>query len=123
MAQSGGKILATMAKEGWYVTSLDTSKNLYELSLPPVHYEFAGAVVSIPPSRFLATLRDTFTKTGSYQERLQGDMVLQNGENIVKVELGFPFYKTFRISAAGWTRARVGWEGDSISISNSIEIG
>ena len=67
------------------------------------------------------------------QDRIEGDLVLQNGENIFTLQLGFPFRSTqgpcmqyshgcrvafaeqvllysvrLTISAAGWTRATVG---------------
>merc|ERR1719410_2528042 len=52
-------------------------------------------------------------------------MVLQNGEDLITVELrfGFGMKKTFAISAAGWSRSKVGWEGNSVMVSNVVEIG
>jgi len=124
MSQSGGQILATMAQDGWEVTPVDEEEGLFEVSLPPVRYELPGGTVSIPPPRFLTTIRDTHvTSDGGYVERLQGDLVLQNGDKILTVELGFPFRTSFSVSASGWTRAKIGSQGDSVSVSNYVEIG
>lgn len=123
MAQPGGDILALMATDGWEVNPIDQDKGLYEVLLPSVNYKVAGATVSIPAPRFVATVRDTNVRTGDYLERLQGDLVLQNGKDIVTVELGFPFRTTFSISAAGWCRACIGGEGNKVSVANYVEIG
>ncbi|CAK9004607.1 Calcium-dependent protein kinase 16 [Durusdinium trenchii] len=76
--------------------------------------------------RFLTKLRDksgTFSQFEVGRERLEGDLVLQNGENIFTLQLGFPFRTKLTISAAGWTRAKVGFEGDEILSSNYVEVG
>lgn len=123
MAEPGGNILALMAQDGWEVKQLDPITGTYELSLPSVRYQFALGVVSIPSPRFVATVRDTFTMAGSYEERLQGDLVLQNGQDILTVDVGFPFKSTFSVSAAGWTRCCIGSDGEFIGVSNDIVLG
>ncbi|CAE7817706.1 CPK16, partial [Symbiodinium necroappetens] len=126
MAGSNRQILEAMAQEGWEVEVVNESENLYMLSLPPVLYEVMGSTISIPAPRFLTTLRTTTGRDGgesSYKDRLEGDLVLQNGENIFTLQLGFPFRSTLTISAAGWTRATVGWDGDEIVTSNYVEVG
>lgn len=123
MAKSGGQILESMGQEGWKVVEIDAKAGLYDLSLPAVRYEMAGGVITIPAPLFRATIFDTFRRDGDAMERLQGDLVLQNGKDIFTLELGFPFRTSFKISAAGWTRARVGWEQDAISASNYVEVG
>ncbi|CAE7572262.1 CPK16 [Symbiodinium natans] len=126
MAGSDRQILEAMAQEGWEVEVVDESRNLYMLSLPPVLYEVMGSTISIPAPRFLTTLRNTSGRDGgkgSYKDRIEGDLVLQNGENIFTLQLGFPFRSTLTISAAGWTRATVGWDGDKILSSNYVEVG
>ena len=54
---------------------------------------------------------------------MEGDLILQNGEDIFTLQLGFPFRTKLSISAAGWTRAKVGWEKDEILSSNYVEVG
>mmetsp|Transcript_101925 Transcript_101925/g.328796 ORF Transcript_101925/g.328796 Transcript_101925/m.328796 type:complete len:238 (+) Transcript_101925:58-771(+) len=123
MAKSGGEILATMGQEGWVVKTVDEAKGIFELSLPSVRQEFAGCVISIPAPIFRATVRDTSAKEGGYTERLQGDLILQNGKDILKVELGFPFRTTLEVSAAAWTRAKVGSNNGDVQVSSYVEIG
>lgn len=123
MAQDGGAILQAMAQEGWEINPVDAARGLYEILLPSVRYEVAGSTVSIPAPRFLATVRDSSRRSGEYVERLSGDLVLQNGKDIITVELGFPFRTTFSISCAGWTRCLIGSEGGSISVANVIRLG
>jgi hypothetical protein len=124
MSKKGGEILATMAQDGWEVTPVDIAKGIFELALPSVRYEVpGGTVVSIPAPRFLTTVYDSNQRTDEMDERLIGDLVLTNGADILKVEVGFPFYKTFAVSAAGWARSRVGSKDGQVSISNFVEIG
>ncbi|CAK9004540.1 unnamed protein product [Durusdinium trenchii] len=123
MSQSDRKVLEAMAQEGWEVEVVDESKGLYMLSLPSVLYEVMGTSVSIPAPRFLTKLRDKSGTFSQFEERLEGDLVLQNGENIFTLQLGFPFRTKLTISAAGWTRAKVGFEGDEILSSNYVEVG
>jgi len=123
MSLPGSRILANMAQEGWEVKTVDEAKNLYELSLPAVNYKMSLATVSIPPPRFRTIVRDTYARSGAFEERLQGDMILENGQDILTVELGFPFRTKFSISAAGWTRAHVGWEDEFVTVSSYIEVG
>jgi len=124
MSRTGGDILATMAQDGWEVTPVDIAKGIFELALPSVRYEVpGGTVVSIPAPRFLTTVYDSYQRTDDMDERLIGDLVLTNGKDILKVEVGFPFYKSFSVSAAGWARSRVGSKDGLVSISNFVEIG
>lgn len=123
MSKSDREVLEAMAQEGWEVEVVDESKGLYMLSLPPVLYEVMGTSVSIPAPRFLTKLRDSRGRTSKFKERLEGDLVLQNGEGIFTLQLGFPFRTKLCISAAGWTRAKVGFEGDEILSSNFVEVG
>ncbi|CAE7947773.1 CPK16, partial [Symbiodinium sp. KB8] len=75
--------------------------------------------------KFLTKLRDTrgTPTSGPYQGRMEGDLVLQNGEGIFTLQLGFPFRNTLTISAAGWTRAQISWKGDEIVATNYVEVG
>lgn len=123
MSRPDREVLEAMAQEGWEVEVVDESKGLYMLSLPPVLYEVMGTSVSIPAPRFLTKLRDSRGRTSKFKERLEGDLVLQNGEGIFTLQLGFPFRTKLCISAAGWTRAKVGSEGDEILSSNFVEVG
>lgn len=123
MSRPDREVLEAMAQEGWEVEVVDESKGLYMLSLPPVLYEVMGTSVSIPAPRFLTKLRDSRRRTSKFKERLEGDLVLQNGEGIFTLQLGFPFRTKLCISAAGWTRAKVGSEGDEILSSNFVEVG
>ena len=71
--------------------------------------------------------QDRSSKSWFPEDRIEGDLVLQNGENIFTLQLGFPFRSKqgpnshlldlalphsaalrLTISAAGWTRATVG---------------
>jgi len=124
MARSDQKLFETMAQTGWTVETLNESKGQYMLSLPSVRYEIMGAVISIPSPKFATWFRDTRGKSnGAYKERAQGDLVLQNGENLFTIELGWPFSKTLKLSGAGWTRATIGWDGDAVITTNYVEIG
>lgn len=123
MAMPGGDILALMAQDGWEVIEVDRANGIYDLLLPAVRYELAAGTVTIPPPRFRTCVRESVFRSGDFYHRLSGDLVLQNGEGIFTLELGFPFYTKFSISAAGWTRAAVGWQGDAIGVSNAVEVG
>mmetsp|Transcript_31575 Transcript_31575/g.87068 ORF Transcript_31575/g.87068 Transcript_31575/m.87068 type:complete len:463 (+) Transcript_31575:19-1407(+) len=125
MATSHGTILGAMAQYEWEVRPLDIDKSLFEIKLPSVHYDLPVATVSIPAPLFHATVHDSFLRKSDtdYKERLIGNLVLQNGEDILTVELKFPFNRTFTISAAGWARARVGREGDCVRTLADVEIG
>eukprot|EP00931_Biecheleriopsis_adriatica_P039603 TRINITY_DN22638_c0_g1_i2.p1 TRINITY_DN22638_c0_g1~~TRINITY_DN22638_c0_g1_i2.p1 ORF type:complete len:630 (+),score=158.09 TRINITY_DN22638_c0_g1_i2:64-1953(+) len=126
MASADRDILEAMAQVGWEVEVVDESGGLYMLSLPSVRYEVMGTTVMIPAPRFLTTFRDTRSQTAGseeFQARAQGDLVLQNGEDIFSLELGFPFRSKLTISAAGWTRANIGWAGDEVVTSNYVEVG
>lgn len=123
MSRSDREVLEAMAQEGWEVEVVDESEGLYMLSLPPVLYEVMGTSVSIPAPRFLTKLRDCRGRISKFKERLEGDLVLQNGEGIFTLQLGFPFRTKLCISAAGWTRATVGSEGNEILSSNYVEVG
>jgi hypothetical protein len=125
MDQSGGIILSTMATDGWVVKSVDSDKGLYEVSLPSVDYSLPGGAVSIPSPRFSTTVKDLFRRVdgGDLTERLVGDLVLVNGEDIISVRLGFPFNTKLSLSAAGFCRCLVAWEADRIVVSTYIEVG
>ncbi|CAJ1378327.1 unnamed protein product [Effrenium voratum] len=123
MARSDREVLEAMAQEGWEVEVVDEAEGLYTLSLPPVLYEVMGTSISIPAPKFLTRLRSSDGQSLAFQERMWGDLILQNGENIFTLQLGFPFRSKLSISAAGWTRARVGFDGDEIVSSNYVEVG
>ena len=83
MALPGGRILAAMAQDGWEVNELE-GKDLFEVLLPSVEYELpGGGMVSMPAPRFVSTVRDNVTE-GPWNERMMGDLVLQNGEDILR---------------------------------------
>ena len=47
----------------------------------------------------------------------------QSYEGLMKVELPFPFKGSFTVSAAGWSRCQIGWNGRDIGMSSDIELG
>jgi len=124
MLQPGGKILASMAQDGWKVEAVDPATGIYELSLPAVEYNLGMGIVSIPSPLFRANISDTRRKDeDGDMERLAGDLVLQNGEGILTVKLGFPFSTTLSVSAAGLARARIGQSEDAVYLQADVEIG
>eukprot|EP00930_Biecheleria_cincta_P089358 TRINITY_DN78644_c0_g1_i1.p1 TRINITY_DN78644_c0_g1~~TRINITY_DN78644_c0_g1_i1.p1 ORF type:complete len:378 (+),score=69.37 TRINITY_DN78644_c0_g1_i1:57-1190(+) len=131
MEEASHEILRKMGRDGWEVRLLDSASGAcgvegdFEILLPAVDVEMPMATVSIPAPRFAAHVRDAYPSgvSGDYQERLQADLVLQNGEDILTVELRFPFRGKFSISAAGWARARVGRQGDSVRVAADVELG
>jgi len=123
MACPRHKILGLMARDGWQVHPIDKSEGLFELVLPPVEYNLPLAVVSIPAPRFKATVTSSQKEAGKYKERLIGDLVLLNGDDILSVDLKFPFSRTFSVSASGWARCRVGQEENAVRMSADVQIG
>jgi len=124
MAKSDRTVLEAMAQSGWEVETIDESQGLYVMSLPSVRYELPGGVVSIPAPRFLTSFRDLRGRlSGTSQARAEGDLVLQNGKDIFTIETGLPFKTKFKISAAGWTRASIDWDGERIVTANYVELG
>mmetsp|Transcript_31047 Transcript_31047/g.79842 ORF Transcript_31047/g.79842 Transcript_31047/m.79842 type:complete len:346 (+) Transcript_31047:67-1104(+) len=122
MQQSCGTILGLMAQDGWEVNCLDEAAGLFEVFLPSVKYPFPMGSISIPQPRFLATVRDSIGDDGEYHERLIGDLVLQNGKDILKFQPKL-WGPTFAISAAGWARCRVGREGGAVRMVADVELG
>ena len=124
MTQSDQEVLEDLCGEGWSVRPIDASKGSFEMTLPAVRYQMPMGVVSIPSPLFHAQVRNSSKMSGNYHERLVADIVLQNGDKMLCVELGFPFSSTFTISAAGWARCRVGREGnDSVQCQAFVEMG
>mmetsp|Transcript_69730 Transcript_69730/g.167399 ORF Transcript_69730/g.167399 Transcript_69730/m.167399 type:complete len:578 (-) Transcript_69730:206-1939(-) len=123
MSQPGGEILAAMAGKDWKVEPLDPSRGTYELQLPPVTYNMGVGSVTIPPPRFIATIEDSTTVTGDEHERLVGELVLQNGDRILTVDLGFPLNTNLSLSTEGSAKARIGRIGDSVFLQADVEIG
>jgi len=121
MEQPCGTILGLMAQDGWEVKCVDEARGEFELKLPSVRYEFPMGVVSIPQPRFTCSVRDSIRHSGPYRERLEGDLVLQNGEGLLTVEPRF--LGKISISAAGWARCRVGQEGDAVQMVAEVELG
>lgn len=124
MQQSGGTILAAMAQDGWSVEPVDPSNGIYELSLPSVDYNLGMGAVSIPSPVFRANIVDVNRNDADGDvERLVGDLVLQNGKDILKVTLGFPLSTTLSVSAAGSARARIGQSKDTVYLQADVEMG
>mmetsp|Transcript_19994 Transcript_19994/g.46531 ORF Transcript_19994/g.46531 Transcript_19994/m.46531 type:complete len:857 (-) Transcript_19994:258-2828(-) len=125
MALPGGRILQIMCSAGWEVVPQNVEKGLYDIYLPPVKYEVPlGATVTIPPPHFETLVTDMHRASPrGHCERLAGDLILQNGKDILTVELGFPFNKVIAVSAAGWTRAFIGWSDDAVLVECEVEIG
>lgn len=107
MKQSDQEVLEDLCGEGWGVRPIDASQGLFEMTLPAVRYQMPMGVVSIPSPLFHAQVRNSSKVSGNYHERLVADIVLQNGDKMLCVELGFPFSSKFTISAAGWARCNV----------------
>mmetsp|Transcript_135100 Transcript_135100/g.328363 ORF Transcript_135100/g.328363 Transcript_135100/m.328363 type:complete len:219 (+) Transcript_135100:44-700(+) len=113
-----------MAQDGWSVEPIDPSKGIYELSLPAVDVNLGMGSVSIPSPLFRATIWDSSRRDEEGDmERLVGDLVLQNGEDILTVTLGFPFATTLSVSAAGAARARIGQSKDTVYLQADVDIG
>jgi len=125
MCLPGGRILEIMCSSGWEVRRVDVEKGLYDIFLPNVKYAVPlGASVTIPPPHFTAFVNDVNRRSSKgHGERLIGDLVLQNGKDILTVELGFPFNKVIKVSAAGWTRAFIGWSKDNVLVECEVVIG
>lgn len=123
MGRPGGEILAAMAQSGWKVEPNDPARNIYDVFLPSVEYNLGMGSVGIPAPRFTATIVDTFRETACGHERLEGELVLQNGKDILTVILGFPFFTTISLSAAGVARARLGRQGDAVFVQADVEFG
>jgi len=123
LAQSGGDILQAMAQDDWKVNPVDPAQGVHEMFLPPVNYNLGMGSVSIPAPRFIATIQDSDDVSGDLHERLVGNLVLQNGEGILTVELGFPISTKLSLSAAGSARARVGRCGDAVYLQAAVDIG
>lgn len=121
MKQSSSTILGRMARDGWEVIPLDESKGIFEVILPAVKYEMPLGTVSIPAPHFLCTVYNSTAQDDDYQERLIGDLVLQNGQDLLNVDLRF--FSHFSISASGWARCNVGREGDSVRFSSRVQVG
>lgn len=121
LEQSGGDILAMMAQDGWDIAPMDAEGSYFEVLMPAVRFAMPGAVVRIPRPRLISTVHDTRRSIGGgLFERMQGDLVLQNGEGLLTLEL---FSRKLSVSAAGWTRSSIGREGDGIYIFNEVEVG
>lgn len=123
MKRSDQEVLEDLCGEGWSVRPIDASKGSFEITLPAVRYPMPMGIVSIPSPLFHAQVRKSSKVSGSYHERLVADIVLQNGQKILCVELGFPFSSQFTISAAGWARCRVGREPGSVRCQALVEMG
>ena len=126
MAETPETILKMIARKGWRVerSQGDERDESFEIFLNPVKYELPLGLLTIPAPHFRATVRDSQrTGPGSYKERLETDLVLQNGEGIVTVSLNFPFSTSFSIGAAGWLRAYIGECEEDVRVRADVEIG
>ncbi|CAK9013600.1 Uncharacterized protein SCF082_LOCUS11998 [Durusdinium trenchii] len=133
MAESPETILRMISRPGWRVELPDpetvgggrSPDSDFEIFLNPVKYELPLGVITIPAPHFRAHVRETEqTQTeGPYKERLETDLVLQNGDGIVTVSLNFPFSTSFSIGAAGWLRASIGQYEDDVRVRADVEIG
>ncbi|CAE7811456.1 unnamed protein product [Symbiodinium sp. CCMP2592] len=123
MQQSDQQVLENLCGDGWSCSPIDAEKGLFEITLPAVRYELPMGVVSIPAPLFHAQARSSQVESDDYSERLVADIVLQNGDKMLCVELGFPFNSKFTISAAGWARCRVGREPGSVICKAQVEMG
>lgn len=124
MRQPSATILGLMAQDGWQVNEVDVEAGVFEVLMPAVEYDMPLGTVSIVPPLFRCDVRDSAAKDGTYQERLIGDLVLENGDGLLSVELNMGlFSRTFSISAAGWARCWLGGEGDEVRMKADVEIG
>lgn len=124
MSQPLGDVLAAMGQDGWEVKPLDEDRGLYELFLPAVDYDLGMGSVSIPSPHFIATLQESHT-TGNVEqkERCSANLVLQNGDGILTVKLGFPICTTLSLSAAGEVKARLGQWNNAVYLQGDAELG
>eukprot|EP00930_Biecheleria_cincta_P004147 TRINITY_DN105030_c0_g1_i1.p1 TRINITY_DN105030_c0_g1~~TRINITY_DN105030_c0_g1_i1.p1 ORF type:complete len:442 (-),score=93.72 TRINITY_DN105030_c0_g1_i1:542-1867(-) len=124
MSQPLGDVLAAMGQDGWEVKPLDADKGLYELFLPAVDYDLGMGSVSIPSPHFIATLQESPTGADAEKrERCTANLVLQNGDGILTVKLGFPISTTLSLSAAGEVKARLGQWSDAVYLQGDVELG
>lgn len=124
MSQPLGDVLAAMGQDGWEVKPLDVDRGLYELFLPAVDYDLGMGSVSIPSPHFIATLQESQTMgDGEKKERCSANLVLQNGDGILTVKLGFPLRTTLSLSAAGEVKARLGQWNDAVYLQGDAELG
>lgn len=140
MHSENGKILAAIAQEGWVVEARDEANGEFSVFLPAVDYDFPLATVSIPSPHFHASVRDSDAWTAylaalekakeergaapeAPEERLRARLVLQNGEDILTVRLGFPLHTTISVSAAGLAQARVGRTEDAAYLGADVDVG
>jgi len=120
MEQDSGTILASMAQDGWEVKPVDGTTDQFEIFLPSVDFGLPMGSVSIPQPRFLTTIYDTYRTTEDGEERLTGDLVLMNGDDILTVSLG---WTTLKLSAAGLARAHIGRHADAVYLRADVDIG
>eukprot|EP00930_Biecheleria_cincta_P054991 TRINITY_DN41364_c0_g1_i1.p1 TRINITY_DN41364_c0_g1~~TRINITY_DN41364_c0_g1_i1.p1 ORF type:complete len:493 (-),score=64.71 TRINITY_DN41364_c0_g1_i1:45-1523(-) len=124
MDKSCGDILAAMAQDGWRVEDKNATEGIYSMFLPSVKVDFPVGSVSIPSPEFECRVRDSFESSGEDQEqRLVGELVLQNGKEILAVNLTFPFSTTFSVSASGVAFARIGRIGDAVYLQADVKMG
>lgn len=122
--KSCGDILAAMAQDGWRVEPKNTAEGIYSMFLPSVKVDFPIGSVSIPSPEFECRVRDSFeTSSEEEEQRLVGELVLQNGSEILSVNLTFPFSTTFSVSAAGVAFARIGRIGDQVYLQADVKMG
>lgn len=124
LSNSCGDILAAMAQDGWRVEPKNTAEGIYSMFLPSVKVDFPIGSVSIPSPEFECRVRDSFESSDEDEEqRLVGELVLQNGKEILSVSLTFPFSTTFSVSAAGVAFARIGRIGDKVYLQADVKMG
>lgn len=105
------------------VTTVDAQQGLYKMRVPPLTYNLPLGTVITKEGLVNIYCSDTGTKEGDYTERGRVDLVLQDGEDMCLVKLGFPFFSDFSISAAGWGRTYIGWEGETVRLQADSEAG
>jgi len=118
MASSHEVILGRMAQDGWTVTLLDKEKSLFEIKMPAVKYDVPVGTVQIPQPTFTAIVRDSLVTFEDGKERLVGDLILSNGDDIITVDI--KWFGTFKVSAFGYARCRVGQDGDSVRLQCDV---
>lgn len=122
MQQGHRDILGLMTRDGWQVEPLDSSGNLFQVTMPAVRYDLGMGVVSIPPPVFLCKVRESRRETGAYKERLIGDLELQNGKGLLRVSLKF-LKRPILISASGSGTCQVGAEGTFARLAGHVQVG